>query len=170
MSDFDPDLQALLDAGDLPAIAFDHPDAWPHGNLSETGEPRMVVGADTLDADFCRIGAHRFVRATLSIPVHGTTAVFAFGPWAGVSQASFDRINAAETLGTPFEGCFAWLMNRLPGFEFDDWPPCNLMPGPKGARPTLEVHDGHHELAELQEHGLSPARVAAIYRAARASD
>jgi len=162
----DPHWQRIEAAGGLTDIGFGHPDPWPHGSLSDEGEPRMVIGADTLDADFARIGAHRFVRAVLTLPVIGVDRTFAFGPWAAVSPASFDRINAAETLGQPFGGCFAWLMNRLPGFTFDDWPPCNLMPGADGARPFLEVHDGSHELAELQETGITPARLVDIYTAA----
>jgi hypothetical protein len=65
-----------------------------------------------------------------------------------------------------FEGCFAWLMNRLPGFEFDDWLPCNLLPGAAGQRPVLEVHDGAHELAVLQETGITFDQLLDIYAAA----
>ena len=52
----DPHWQRIEAAGGLTDIGFGHPDPWPHGSLSDKGEPRMVIGADTLDADFARIG------------------------------------------------------------------------------------------------------------------
>ena len=65
-----------------------------------------------------------------------------------------------------FEGCFAWLMNALPGFDFDDWLPCNLLVGDPEARPYLEIHDGAHDLARLQEDGITFDQLLDVYAAA----
>ena len=146
-------------------IGFDHPDPWPHGNRSESGEEVMIVGPDQLDADLCQIGKHRFIRAVLTLPIIGTDQTFAFGAWGSVNPANFDRYVENAAAGG-FEGCFAWLMNKPPGFDFDDWPPCNLVVTDPAERPHLEVHDGSHELAELQETGITFDRLLDIYAAA----
>ena len=94
--------------------------------------------------------------------------VFAFGPWGSVNAQNFDRYVAAELSGTldQFEGCFSWLMNTLPGFDFDDWLPCNLLIDDPDERPYLEVHDGSHDLARLQEEGITFDQLLDIYAAA----
>ena len=147
-------------------IGFDHPAPWPHGNRSETGADFMEAGEDQLDADLCKWGKHRFIRAVLMIPIKGTDQVFAYGPWGSVNPANFDRYVAASNGGDPFEGCFAWLMNRLPGFDFEDWPACDLIVEDPGERPRLYVHDGAHELAALQEEGITFDQLLDIYAAA----
>lgn len=149
-------------------IGYDHPDPWPHGNRSDSGQDVLSVGTDTLSADLCRMGEYRFIRCVLHIPIIGSDQSFAFGPWGSVNPANFDRYVGAELEGklSDFEGCFAWLMNRLPGFDFDDWLPCNLIVADPEQRPELEVHDGAHELAQLQETGITFDRLLDIYAAA----
>ena len=115
----------------------------------------MEQGPDRLTADFCTIGPYRFIRAVLRLPVIGTDQSFAFGCWASVNPANYDAYLGWSQDSGAFEGCFAWAMNRLPGFTMDDWLPCNLMPGERTDRPYLEVHDGAHELAALQDTGIT---------------
>jgi hypothetical protein len=146
-------------------IGFDHPAPWTHGNRSESGEDELIVGDDSLGTDLCRIGPHRFVRAILPIPIIGTDQIFAFGPWGSVNPSNFDRYVAGASSGE-FEGCFAWMMNSLPGFQMDDWLPCNLEIEAKDERPRLYVHDNAHELAQLQETGISFDQLLDIYAAA----
>ena len=149
-------------------IGYDHPDPWPHGNRAESGEDVLSVSKDTLSADLCRMGPHRFIRCVLRLPIIGSDQSFAFGPWGSVNPENFDTYVRHELSGTlsEFEGCFAWLMNTLPGFEFDDWLPCNLVIEDPQARPVLEVHDGSHELARLQEDGITFDQLLDIYAAA----
>lgn len=146
-------------------IGFDHPEGWPHGNRAESGQDVLAVGKDSLSADLCRMGAHRFIRCVLYIPIIGTDQKFAFGPWGAVNAENFDTYVRNELSGTldQFEGCFAWMMNLLPGFEMNDWLPCNLVMEDLQSRPVLEVHDGAHELAQLQEDGISFDRLLDIY-------
>ncbi len=149
-------------------IGFDHPQPWPHGNRSDSGEGKLVVGEDSLGSDLCRIGPHRFIRCVLHLPIIGADQSFAFGPWGSVKPENYDLYRSHGKAGTldQFEGCFAWLMNILPGFEFDDWLPCNLVIEDPESRPVLEVHDGSHELARLQEEGITFDRLLDIYAAA----
>ena len=147
-------------------IGFDHPDPWPHGNRSETGADYMEAGDDSLGTDLCKFGKYRFIRAVLPLPIKGTDQVFAFGPWGSVNPANFDRYVAASQGDETFEGCFAWLMNLLPGFDFTEPLPCNLVPGAEGERPILEVHDGAHDIAVLQEDGITFDQLLDIYAAA----
>lgn len=146
-------------------IGFDHPDPWTHGNRQDSGQDVMEHGEDRLTADFCSIGPHRFIRAVLRLPIIGADQDFAFGTWASVNPANYETYLGFTSQTAQFEGCFAWAMNRLPGFVMEDWLPCNLMPGRPGERPYLEVHDGAHELAALQESGISFDRLLDIYAA-----
>ena len=149
-------------------IGYDHPDPWPHGNRAESGQEVLAVGTDSLSADLCRWGEHRFIRSVLQLPIKGSDQTFAFGPWGSVNAENFDRYVRADLEGKldDFEGCFAWLMNRLPGFHFDNWLPCNLLVRDAGERPILEVHDGSHDLAALQEDGITFDQLLDIYAAA----
>lgn len=149
-------------------IGYDHPNPWPHGSRQESGEELLQVGDDRLGTDLCEWGPHRFIRCILPLPIIGTDQRFAFGPWGSVNPENFDRYvkHSYDEATGQFEGCFAWLMNTLPGFEFDEWLPCNLIPGAEGERPVLEVHDGSHELARLQEDGITFDQLLDIYEAA----
>lgn len=149
-------------------IGFDHPAPWTHGNRSASGENILQVGDDRLGSDLCEIGPHRFIRSVLHLPIIGTDQSFAFGPWGSVSPDNFDRYRDTSGAGPDgqFDGCFAWLMNNLPGFQFDDWLPCNLIVDDPDQRPLLEVHDGAHELADLQENGITFDQLLDIYAAA----
>ena len=72
-------------------IGFDHPDPWPHGNRSESGQDVLAVGTDSLGADLCRLGEHRFIRCVLHLPIIDSDQSFAFGPWGSVNPKNFDR-------------------------------------------------------------------------------
>ncbi|MDJ1007210.1 MAG: DUF2199 domain-containing protein [Paracoccaceae bacterium] len=149
-------------------LGYDHPDPWPHGNRAERGMESFEVGDDRLTSDLCSIGPHRFIRALLPLPIKGSDQTFAFGPWGSVNPENFDRwIAACQADGfSDFEGCFAWLMNKLPGVEMDDWLPCDLIPHEDPSkRPALFVHDGH-PLAVWQEQGISFDHLLDIYAAA----
>ncbi|MGR3515161.1 MAG: DUF2199 domain-containing protein [Paracoccaceae bacterium] len=164
----DPRWQRFNEIKGVVDIGYDHPDPWPHGNRSDSGQEVLYHGTDTLSADLCRWGEHRFIRCVLRLPIQGSDQSFAFGPWGSVNPANFDRFVQAELTGAldSFEGCFAWMMNRLPGFDMNDWLPCNLLIEDPKERPVLEVHDGSHALAQLQEDGISFDQLLDIYAAA----
>jgi len=149
-------------------IGYDHPDPWPHGNRAASGEEELIVGEDSLGTDLCVFGKYRFVRCILPIPIIGTEARFAFGPWASLAPDRFDEylLNFADATHPPLDACFAWLMNLLPGFDFAKPLPCDLVVGAEGQRPTLWVQEGSHELAECQREGITFDRLLDIYAAA----
>ena len=149
-------------------IGYDHPDPWPHGNRAQSGKDVLAVGNDRLGTDLCELGEYRFIRCILPLPIVGTDQRFAFGPWGSVHPDNFDRYVTSSTHpdNAEFEGCFAWLMNALPVIGGSEPLPCNLVPGAAGERPILEVHDGAHELAELQETGITFDQLLDIYAAA----
>lgn len=149
-------------------IGYDHPAPWPHGNRAEAGVDVMSVGEDSLSSDLCAFGEHRFIRAVLPLPIRGSDQVFSFGPWGSVNPDNYARWVEANATGdfSRFEGCFAWMMNKLPGVEMDDWIACDLIPHEDPSRrPVLHVHDGH-PLAVWQEEGITFDRLLDIYAAA----
>ncbi|MDD9920793.1 MAG: DUF2199 domain-containing protein [Boseongicola sp.] len=148
-------------------IGYDHPQVWPHGNREASGQDILEVGRDRLGTDLCEMDEHYFVRAILPIPIIGTDQYFAFGPWGSVSEKSFKAYVEANKSSDPtFDGCFSWLMNDLPGFEMDDWLPCDLEVEDPDQRPRLYVHEGTHELANLQRNGMTFDRLLDVYAAA----
>lgn len=143
-------------------IGYDHPDPWPHGNRAASGRNILKAGDDELGADLCQLGTYRFVRCILPFPIIGTDQRFAFGPWGSVNPENFDRYVQDES---GFEGCFAWLTNRLAWIDNKDPLPCNLIPEGDGLRPRLEIHDGH-QAARLQDEGITFDQLLDIYAAA----
>lgn len=107
-------VQGVLDVG------YDHPDVWPHVSYRRNGGTVTVtVGQDTLTSDLCSIGNRFYVRGLLAVPIRGTDATFAFGPWAEVSSPTLKAYRAA--FGTAEEAalgaCRGHLANVLPGFS-----------------------------------------------------
>ncbi len=145
-------------------IGFDHPDTWPHASLRDAGSEEVVVGDDKLGTDLCRHGEYRYIRCVLPLPIRGSDEVFNFGVWGSVHPDSFYAyIDYATGENDGFDGCFAWLMNTLPGFEDEDTVPCNLIPGEDGMRPSLFAQEG--ALAEAQKNGISFDDLLDIYAA-----
>lgn len=146
-------------------IAYDHPACWPHDALSDSGQDVLQVGEDKLSADLCRLGAHRFIRCVLPLPIRGCDERFYFGPWASVAPETFDRYVTAwhQDDWSGFPQNLGWLANELPGFESDGAVACDLITGDGDARPGLRVHQG--PLAEAQGGGISFDQLLDIYAA-----
>lgn len=136
-------------------FGYDQPDPCPHGLRGASGEETLVVGEDSLGTDLCVVDGGYYIRCVLPLPIRGSDESFAFGPWASVSEANFDRYVTASREGdfSDFTGCFGWLMNTLPGVEMDAALPCNVEMGNGSQRPQLFVHNGVHPLADMQRSG-----------------
>lgn len=143
-------------------IGFDHPSPWPHGELRDTGQDELQVGEDKLNTDLCRVDDHRFIRCILPFLIQGSDEVFHFGVWASVTAENFYAYIDNWTDGAPFDGCFGWLMNDLPGFDHEDVA-CDLRPGPEGQRPQMFAHDGPIHTA--QQNGITFDQLLDIYAA-----
>ncbi|MEC3861685.1 DUF2199 domain-containing protein [Mesobacterium sp. TK19101] len=144
-------------------IGLDHPDCWPHGDRQATGRDILDAGEDRLSADLCRWEQHRFICCVLPLPIRGSDEVFHFAVWASVTPENFYRYIDFCNGDAGFDGCFAWLMNDLPGFETEEPIACDLTPGTVAERPTLTAHDG--PLAKAQHVGISFDDLLDIYAA-----
>jgi len=143
-------------------IGFDHPDPWPHGSREQSGLEILIVREDRLGTDLCTFDNNFLVRAILPLPIKGSDQRFAFGCWGSLSKENFDAYTNDALEKHNFEGVFSWLTNSLPTFETTDPLPCSLVPGEKGQRPSLWVHEGH-ALHDAQQDGISFDHLLDIY-------
>jgi len=145
----------------LQDIAYDHPNAWPHGAHADQDEVIWQVGRDRLTSDLCRLKDAYFIRATLPMPLQGSDELFAYGPWARIAPEAFAAYADPQA---PFDGCQAVLANALPGTPPMRPVACAVMPSQPGTRPLLFAHDG--PLRSGQEEGISFDAILALYAAA----
>lgn len=141
-------VQGVLDVG------YDHPDAWPHASYRKNGGT-VTVGQDRLTADLCWSGNRFYVRGLLALPIRGTDATFAFGPWAEVSSPTFEAYRAV--FGTPAEAALgaspAHLANALPGFPDSAGLPLMIRFAGGTDRPQFTVSEPSH-LNAAQRDGI----------------
>ena len=150
--------------GGLIDIGYDHPDLWPHGDLQDSGQDVLEVGADKLSSELCRCDGMRFVRALLALPIKGSDEAVQFAIWAHVADADFYRyLDDATGETSDFDGCTAWLMNDLPGCESDTPYKCQLIPGQVQERPVLKASEG--PLLQAQDAGISFDALLDLYAA-----
>lgn len=149
-------------------IGYDHPDPWPHGNLMDTDKDILVVGEHKLSSDLCVFDGGYYIRCTLPLPILGTDQTFSYGVWGSVKDENYDAYISAWQKDdySVFPGCFACLMNDLPGWPSEDWLPCDLETGESSDRPVLWVHEDKHPLATAQREGITFDRLLDLYAAA----
>lgn len=138
-------------------IGFRVPSPWPHGLPPENTTGVWRVGDDSLSGDICRVGAHRFVRGIVELPIIGSGESFAFGAWASLHPDRFDDYVAAY--GTDREGdlgrCFGWLSNELPGYSDDRFLQVDVIFRGGSDRPLFLAHHDEMPLARDQREGIS---------------
>lgn len=143
------------------------PDHWegeeayePNGALRRDG--------DFLSEDFCVLGGeHYFVRCVFDIPIHGMADKFGLGVWSTLSRANFDKYVAGFDTGKyedigPWTG---WFSNNVKPFEPSVNEPCWVYPQLGRQRPTISLQNDDHELAVMQEGGITPECLLEIYAA-----
>jgi hypothetical protein len=148
-------------------LALDAPDHWPHArDLELNGALRME--GDFLSKDFCVLGGEDFfVRCVFPVPVHGVEHRLGFGVWSTLSRASFELyvehfdVMPPDGLG-PWFGYFS---NSLRDIEETVPESCDVHPQPNRQRPLLTLHNCEHQLARMQNEGITPERVLEIYAA-----
>ena len=148
-------------------VAFDHPDAWPHGNRGASGKDRLVVGAASITSDFCRWEGQGFIRCVMVFPIIGTGQTFAFGVWGSAAPDPYDRYRHAFNSDdySDFDGCFSWLANGLPVVGSSDHVACTLrIPDPQ-KRPELEAQDPDAPVGRHQRSGITFDQLLDIYSA-----
>ncbi|SIS90915.1 hypothetical protein SAMN05421759_10633 [Roseivivax lentus] len=145
--------------GGLIDIGYDAPGDWPHA-LPEPGAV-IAAGEDRLSSELCRLGARRFLRAHLAVPVRGAGDAVHLAPWAEVAPGDFyatlERIEAG--ISAPADMA-AVLANILPG-PLGEIEVGHLRHGAAEARPTFLPAPG--PAADALAEGLSFDAVLDIY-------
>ncbi|MFT6168624.1 MAG: hypothetical protein ACJAR9_000736 [Celeribacter sp.] len=103
--DLDPRWRALQDMGGVLDIGFDHPAAWTHGPRED--QPFVKEGDDQLASELCRHDTDRFICATLTLPIRGSSDHVVFALWVKVPDAGFYAYIETFDGGAspaPFEG------------------------------------------------------------------
>lgn len=145
-------------------VHYGAPDAWPQSEACERNAAILDDGADRLTEDFCRLGAHRFVRATLLLPVSDTGQSFGFGVWATVRpdifDAAIDHFDAGEQ--GQIGAVFSWLSNTLP--EAPARPARGQLIFHDGRiRPSFHLNDADNPFTKEQVSGIDLDRVLDLY-------
>ncbi len=141
-------------------IGFEEPDVWPYGPRSDE---MLIAGEDKLSSELCRMGARRFLRCVIGLPIRGSDGekVF-FAPWAEVSRADFYAyLDGSTDDGEPVVEIPATVANILPGFP--EAAHGALKPGTGLERPQLIIADG--PLAQARTEGISFDELLDIYAA-----
>lgn len=140
------------------SMGFEPPLAW--AKLDEA-----TRAASWADSDFCEINdvsgeTSRFIHCVLPLPVGEGDDEFTFTVWASVSERSWDVYRAGYGHGEyAEEGCFAFLVSQVPGFEASDHLPADLWFQPSGMRPVMILHRSAHPLVTAQADGINFAQI-----------
>lgn len=121
----------------------------------------------SLGSDDCVIDDNLFfVRGCIEIPVHGFDEPFSWGVWLSLSEASFGEwvrtfdVARRSDVG-PF---FGWLNTQLSVYPETLSLKTMVHLRDDGIRPYIELEPNDHPLALEQRNGISPERLARIYR------
>jgi hypothetical protein len=143
-------------------IAFDHPAAWPHPERAN--QPFVKVGEDQLAADLCRVGAHRYLRAHIAVPIQGADDAIHLTPWVHVSdQVFFAYLDTTDTANAALpEPAQAQLNNDLPDLA-DIGATVTLYFDAQDTLPRIATPTG--PLAQALENGISFDQLLDLYAA-----
>lgn len=148
-------------------IAYDHPDAWPHGSFRENGGETVKVGKDKLGSDLCVLNEDRFVRGIIEIPILGSDTRFGFGAWVSLHPDNFQVY--VDAYGTENElkigPYFGWLSNNLPVYGTGEFLKTEVVFQGGGKRPRLNVWDESSTLQKDQKAGMSFSELLDLYAA-----
>lgn len=125
---------------DSPAIVYNSP--FPYIDL-----PDEELENTELTSDLCVIKYSDetcyFIRVVLVQEVNDSCQNLEYGAWVSLSEKSFneyvENYNNKEFEG----GCFGWLANYLPDYEFDQPIPTDVYINNKIGRPFIYPHESH---------------------------
>ena len=130
----------------------------PYYSIPEEERP----GRCDLTSDLCVIDEeHFFIRGCLEIPVIDGNGPFAWGVWASLSHASFERtVEIWEQKGRESEPpFFGWLCTSLPLYPETLHLKTHVHTRRLDERPFIELEPTDHPLAIEQREGITMARV-----------
>ena len=128
-----------------PALGYGAP--WHYSQLSEQQQKDIA----TIDEDFCEIHwkdqTDRFIRTTLSIPVHNFELDLEYGLWVSLSEKSYNDYSDNYDRTDYEAGYFGWICNKLIGYEDSLSVPTDVNTQLGTRRPILNLHRDHeHQL------------------------
>lgn len=140
------------------SMGFEPPLVW--AQLDEA-----TRSASWADSDFCEINyasgeTCRFIHCVLPLPLRDAGDEFTFTVWASVSERSWEVYrNGYRTGEYGEEGCFAFLVSQIPGFEATVDLHADLWFQPDAMRPVMILHDADHPLVVAQTEGITLAEI-----------
>lgn len=154
-----------------PSFGSDIP-VFVHNVPEEEREGRILIGTD-----LCRIRARMnedsdddifAIRINLEIPIQDCFEPFLWGLWVTQSKESFLRYLESYDEDQSSEISFGWLPVSMSPYKRNSSSEplktlaCDVKWGPKGARPTITLHEADHPLYHDQVKGISWARAVEI--------
>lgn len=123
---------------DWPAIAFSAPS--PYFHLTEEELEHSELTSDTCIINYPD-HTNYFIRVVLVQEVDDSCPDLEYGVWVSLSEKSFN--NYIENYDDKnFEGgCFGWLSNYIPDYEFDEAIPTDVFIDNKIGRPFIYPHE-----------------------------
>jgi hypothetical protein len=145
-----------------PSFAFARPDHW----LEQSAAVRAAGFASD---DQCwyedEDGVHYFIRTILEVPILGIAQPFLWGVWVSLSKTSYKRYDATYFAPELDDQWFAYLCNRVPGYDRTLSLKATVRPRPGKQRPVIALHEAAHQLAVDFRDGISVARAQALAQA-----
>lgn len=137
-----------------PALTFISPNNYD--SLSKEDKEKIAY----LDNDFCIIKhkeqTDRFIRCTLSQRVNDHCEDLDYGVWVSLSEKSYLDYEENFKKETEEKIYFGWLCNDIPGYEFKDSIPTNIVTKNGGIRPEVFPHESfEHQFVKDYYNGIS---------------
>ncbi|HEY8227308.1 MAG TPA: DUF2199 domain-containing protein [Pyrinomonadaceae bacterium] len=152
-------------------FSYDSPSYWEKAYEASNVRDPLVPASGTehpatfLDEDYCAIEDRDFfVRGIIQLPIIGSTETFRWGVWGSLSRNNFETLlkTTEDPKRIELPPMFSWLSTQI-----DDYPDTlNLKMyahiQEPGWRPTFELEETDHPLAQEYYHGITPERVKEI--------
>lgn len=137
-----------------PALTFISPDNYDC--LSEDDKKSI----EFLDSDFCIINhegqTDKFIRCTLTQKVNDHCEDLDYGLWVSLSEKSYQDYEENFKKESEEKVYFGWLCNDIPGYDFSESIPMNVVTRNNGLRPLLFPHEScNHPFVKDYYSGIS---------------
>ena len=154
-------------------FSYGSPYYWTPEHENTSAGDDSFLGSDIefpstfLGEDYCAIeNRDFFVRGIIHLPIIGSTETFRWGVWGSLSRENFETLLRMfeDPKRTELPPMFSWLSSQI-----DDYPDTlnlkmNVHMREPGQRPTFELEESEHALAQAYYHGISAEQVREIMR------
>jgi hypothetical protein len=137
-----------------PALTFNSPNNYE----CLTDDDKKKIGF--LNNDFCKINnenqTDRFIRCILIQKVNDNCQDLDYGVWVSLSEKNYYEYEENFKNETEEKTYFGWLCNNIPGYEFIESIPLNVVINKKGLRPEVFPHYSfEHQFVKDYYNGIS---------------